>query len=28
LLYLEFFQRVNAVDYDLQTRALKIVGFQ
>ena len=28
LLYLEFFQRVNAVDYDLQAGALKIVGFQ
>ena len=28
LLYLEFFQRVNAVDYDLQAGALKIVGFR
>lgn len=28
LLHLEFFQRVNAVDYDLQAGALKIVGFQ
>ncbi len=28
LLYLEFFQRVNDVDYDLQTEALKIVGFR
>lgn len=28
LLYLEFFQRVNAVDYDLQAGGLKIVGFR
>lgn len=28
LLYLEFFQRVNDVDYDLQEGALKIVGFR
>ena len=28
LLHLEFFQRVNAVDYDLQAGALKIVGFR
>lgn len=28
LLYLEFFQRVNAVDYDLQAGTLKIVGFR
>lgn len=28
LLYLEFFQRVNAVDYYLQAGALKIVGFR
>ena len=28
LLHLEFFQRVNAVDYDLQAGGLKIVGFR
>lgn len=28
LLYLEFFQRINAVDYDLQAGGLKIVGFR
>lgn len=28
LLYLEFFQRVNTVDYDLQAGGLKIVGFR
>ena len=28
LLYLEFFQRVNDVDYDLQGGGLKIVGFR
>ena len=28
LLYLEYFQRVNAVDYDLQAGVLKIVGFR
>lgn len=27
-LYLEFFQRINDVNYDLKTRGLKIVGFQ